>query len=57
MVNSLIIYKIDPSANYVTDRKSVTYQAAGSNIYTAGGGSVVKFTLSGTGQYLDPSDC
>ena len=54
MVNSLS-FKIDPTANYVTDRKSVTYQAAGSNIYTAGGGSVVKFTLTGTGQYLDPS--
>ena len=54
MISSLS-FKIDPTANYVTDRKSVTYQASGSNIYTAGGGSVVKFTLTGTGQYLDPS--
>ena len=54
MISSLS-FKIDPTANYVTDRKSVTYQASGSNIYTAGGGSVVKFTLAGTGQYLDPS--
>ena len=54
MISSLS-FKIDPTANYVTDRNSVTYQAQGSNIYTAGGGSVVKFTLTGTGQYLDPS--
>ena len=32
MINSLS-FKIDPTANYVTDRKSVTYQAQGSNIY------------------------
>ena len=53
MISSLS-FKIDPTANYVTDRKSVTYQAQGSNIYTAGS-SVVKFSLTGTGQYLDPS--
>ena len=55
MINSLS-FKIDPTANYVTDRKSVTYQAQGSNIYKSGAGNaVIKFTLSGTGQYLDPS--
>ena len=53
MINSLS-FKIDPTANYVTDRKSVTYQAQGSDIYTAGN-SVVKFNITGTGQYLDPS--
>ena len=53
MISSLS-FKIDPTANYVTDRKSVAYQAQGSNIYTAGS-SVVKFSLTGTGQYLDPS--
>lgn len=53
MINSLS-FKIDPTANYVTDRKSVTYQAQGSDIYTPGN-SVVKFNITGTGQYLDPS--
>ena len=53
MINSLS-FKIDPTANYVTDRKSVTYQAQGSDIYTPGN-SVVKFVLTGTGQYLDVS--
>ena len=54
MISSLS-FKVDPTANYVTDRKSVTYQAQGSQDYTAGGGTVVKFTVTGTGQYLDPS--
>ena len=53
MINSLS-FKIDPTANYVTDRKSVTYQAQGSDIYTAGN-SVVKFNITGTVRYLDPS--
>ena len=53
MISSLS-FKIDPNANYVTDRKSVTYQAQGSQDYKAGGGTVVKFTITGTGQYLGP---
>ena len=53
MINSLS-FKIDPTANYVTYRKFVTYQAQGSDIYTAGN-SVVKFNITGTGQYSDPS--
>jgi len=53
MISSLS-FKIDPTANYVIDRKSVTYQAQGSDIYTAGNG-VVKFNITRTGQYLDPS--
>jgi hypothetical protein len=55
MISSLS-FKIDPTANYVTSRQSVTYQAQGSNIYQSGSGSrVIRFQLSGTGQYLDPS--
>ena len=53
MINSLS-FKIDPTANYVTDRKSVTYQAQASDIYTPGN-SVVKLNIAGTGQHLDPS--
>ena len=53
MINSCS-RKIDSTANYVADRKYVTYQAQGSDIYTPGN-SVVKFNITGTGQYLDPS--
>ena len=55
MIDSLS-YKIDPTANYVQSRQSVSYNAQGSNIYVSGSGSrVIRFVLSGTGQYLDPS--
>jgi hypothetical protein len=55
MISSLS-FKTDPTANYVTSRQSVTYQAQGSNIYQSGSGSrVIRFQLSGAGQYLDPS--
>jgi hypothetical protein len=55
MISSLS-FKIDPTANYVTSRQSVSYQAQGSNIYQSGSGSrVIRFNISGTGQYLDPS--
>ena len=43
MISSLS-FKIDPTANYVTSRQSVTYQAQGSNIYQSGSGSrVIRF--------------
>ena len=35
MINSLS-FKIEATVNYVTDRRSVTCQAQGSDIYTAG---------------------
>jgi hypothetical protein len=55
MISSLS-FKIDPTANYVTSRQSVSYQAQGSNIYQSGAGSrVIRFNITGTGQYLDPS--
>jgi hypothetical protein len=55
MIDSLS-FKVNPTANYITSRQSATYNAQGTNIYQSGTGSrVVRFTLSGTGQYLDPS--
>ena len=55
MISSLS-FKLDPTANYVNSRQSVTYQAQGSNIYQSGAGSkVIRFNISGSGQYLDPS--
>ena len=51
-----LTFKLDPTANYVTNRQSVTYYTQGANIYQSGAGSrVVRFSLSGNGQYLDPS--
>ena len=51
-----LTFKLDPTANYVSSRQSVTYYTQGANIYQSGSGSrVIRFTLSGNGQYLDPS--
>ena len=51
-----LTFKLDPTANYVVERQSVTYYTQGANIYQSGTGSrVIRFSLSGNGQYLDPS--
>ena len=34
-------FKIPPGASYVTDRRTVSYFTAGSNIYTSNGGTTV----------------
>ena len=48
-------YKLDATASYITDRKSVTYFAMGSNVYSSNAGTkVIKLVLSGEG-WLDPS--
>ena len=55
MIESLS-FRIDGTAIYVTSRQSVTYNAQGSNIYQSGTGSrIIRFNLTGPGQYLDPS--
>ena len=47
-------FKIPPGASYVTDRRTVSYFAAGSNIYTAGSGTnVIRVNLTGDG-WFDP---
>ena len=50
-------FKLPPGASYVTDRKSSTFWAVGSNSYTpVGGVKLIKFQLSGDdGNWLDPS--
>jgi hypothetical protein len=51
-----LTFKLDPTANYVVERQSVSYYTQGANIYQSGSGSrVIRFSLSGNGQYLDPS--
>ena len=48
-------FKLNPGASYVTDRRSVSYFTAGSNIYTsASGAKVARINITGDG-WLDPS--
>ena len=47
LVDSLS-FKLPSGASYVTDRKSVTFWATGSNSYTpVGGVKLIKFQLNG----------
>ena len=49
-------FKIPPGASYVTDRRTVSYFTAGSNIYTSNGGpQVIRINLTGDG-WLDPGN-
>jgi len=48
-------FKLQPGASYVTDRRSVSYFPAGSNVYVAQTGTrVIRINLTGEG-WLDPS--
>ena len=48
-------FKLSPGASYVTDRRSVSYFVAGSNVYQSGSGArVIRVNLTGDG-WLDPS--
>ena len=48
-------YKLDATASYITDRKSCTFWAVGSNVYAPNAGTkVIKLVLNGEG-WLDPS--
>ena len=47
-------FKLQPGASYVTDRRSVNFFAAGSNVYTSSSGArVIRINLTGDG-WLDP---
>jgi hypothetical protein len=48
-------FKLNPGASYVTDRKSVSFQAQGSNIYSPNQGvRVIRLNINSSGM-LDPS--
>ena len=48
-------FKLNPRASYVTDRRSVSFFNAGSDIYQSGSGArVIRINLTGEG-WLDPS--
>jgi hypothetical protein len=50
-----LYYKLEPTASYITERKSSTFWAMGSNIYAPNSGTkVIKLVLSSEG-WLDPS--
>ena len=47
-------FKLQPGASYVSDRRSVNFFAAGSNVYTSSSGArVIRINLTGDG-WLDP---
>ena len=48
-------FKIPPGASYVTDRRTISYFTAGSNIYQSGSGTkIIRINLTGDG-WLDPT--
>ena len=48
-------FKIPPGASYVTDRRSVSYFTAGSNVYTSNSGAkVTRINLTSRDGLLDP---
>lgn len=48
-------FKLSPGASYVTDRRSVSFFTAGSNVYQSGSGArVIRINLTGDG-WIDPS--
>jgi hypothetical protein len=48
-------FKLSPGASYVTDRRSVSYFVAGSNVYQSGSGArVIRVNLTATGGRIPP---
>ena len=47
-------FKFRPNANYVQERKSVTFYAQGSNYYSPDGTKVIKIAVT-SDHWLDPS--
>jgi hypothetical protein len=46
-------FKLKPGASYVLNRRFVTFQPSGSNIYTSR--SLIRVVLTGANDWLDPS--
>ena len=47
-------FKLPNSANFITDRRSVTFFPSGGNQYSPNGVKTIKFMITGT-DWLDPS--
>ena len=55
LLNDCFQFKIPPGASYVTDRRSVSYYIAGSNVYQGTSGNrVIRVNTTGDG-WLGPS--
>ena len=50
-----LTFQLGSSSNYITERKSVSFYASGSNIYTPQGTTLLKFHLTDNSAWLDPS--
>ena len=50
-----LTFQLGSSANYINERKSVSFYASGSNIYSPGGTTLLKFHLTDDSAWLDPS--
>ena len=47
-------FKLPNSANFITERRAVTFFPSGGNSYSPSGVKIIKFMLTGT-DWLDPS--
>jgi hypothetical protein len=50
-----LTFQLGSSSNYITERKSVSFYASGSNIYTPQGTTLLKFHLTDNSAWLVPS--
>jgi len=50
-----LTFQLGSSANYITERRSVSFYPSGSNIYSPGGTTLLKFHLTDDSAWLDPS--
>ena len=53
MLDSLT-FQLEASSNYITDKRIVTFYAAGSNVYLFQGTTLFKFNLTDSSVWLDP---
>ena len=50
-----LTFRLGSSSNYILERRSCSFYASGSNIYAPQGTSLLKFNLTDSSQWLDPS--
>eukprot|EP00971_Amphidinium_carterae_P293473 5826655-Amphidinium_carterae.1 len=48
-------FSLGAGANYVTSRRSVTYQTTGGNLFSPSGIKVIRFQITGQEEFLDPT--
>ena len=50
-----LTFRLGSSSNYILERRSASFYASGSNIYSPQGTTLLKFNLTDSSQWLDPS--